>query len=267
MRFWLLAAMITLAGCASDDPGPAPVTEDPAGEEEQSDEQPQTGPEVPEEPPGSEVPEEPVDQNVPPTASLGAVTDGLLVQFAINGSDDDGDVLSWHLDVDGDGVIDAEGEELPAVHEAELEAGEYTAWLIVSDGTANATSEATFLLEEAAADPAWEPVVLEGAVDFSCEHCWSGSLTPVHCIGLQADANGYDCRWFTLDASYIGHPFTAEADDDGDVLFQDTCGGNDIEVFENAGNEAGVVPAGAGCAVLWNYADQNVSASVKLTIL
>lgn len=58
------------------------------------------------------------------------------VTFTIDASDDDGDELTWTLDVDGDQVPDAEGDELPTTYTHTYAEG-FTgnASLVVSDGT------------------------------------------------------------------------------------------------------------------------------------
>lgn len=90
--------------------------------------------------------------NAPPTANLTAnVTNGsapLSVSFNLTGDDADGDNLTWSLDVDGNGTVDAEGSDLPATFEFTYEAvGNYTAYLNVTDGQNTTTASLLIVVE------------------------------------------------------------------------------------------------------------------------
>ncbi len=70
----------------------------------------------------------------------------LNVTFTVDGSDVDGDALTWALDADGDAVADATGTglDLPAsVTYSYVAAGVYTATFSVSDGQATTTAQTT----------------------------------------------------------------------------------------------------------------------------
>ncbi|HLE47961.1 MAG TPA: PKD domain-containing protein [Candidatus Thermoplasmatota archaeon] len=86
--------------------------------------------------------------NAPPVASINAsVLVGkapLNVTFNLTGSDADGDVLNWTLDVDGDNATDASGAELPGNASFIYELpGLYNVTLKVSDGEAEAVANLT----------------------------------------------------------------------------------------------------------------------------
>lgn len=95
-------------------------------------------------------------ENTPPTANLTTdVPNGtapLNVTFTVEGADEDGDELTWTLDIDSDGTAEYNGSVVPdaLVHEF-TEPGNYTAVLTVSDGTANATANVTVAVEVGAA--------------------------------------------------------------------------------------------------------------------
>ena len=99
--------------------------------------------------------QEPVPKNnTAPNATLeaSAVTGvaPLAVTFTVNGTDADGDALSWVLDADGDGSEDANGTAVPATFDYTFDAeGQYTAFLTISDGEANATANVTVSVEPA----------------------------------------------------------------------------------------------------------------------
>lgn len=100
--------------------------------------------------------------NTPPTAKLSSDaqngTAPLNVTFSIEGTDADGDELSWTLDVDGDNESDYNGTNVPTafVHEY-VEAGNYTVVLNITDGQAFAESNVTIVVEgvPAAKEDAW----------------------------------------------------------------------------------------------------------------
>jgi len=83
------------------------------------------------------------DGNEPPTASFTASPDapeaGQQVSFDAAGSSDDSGIESYEWDFDGDGTVDATGEQVTNTFDA---AGEYTVELTVTDGD-GATDSAT----------------------------------------------------------------------------------------------------------------------------
>lgn len=67
------------------------------------------------------------------TAAAGSVRAGRAVTFTIAVADVDGDTVSWTLDADGDGVVDASGFGGRNVDHTYLQPGSYTARLAVVD--------------------------------------------------------------------------------------------------------------------------------------
>lgn len=80
--------------------------------------------------------------NSPPTGSISAVTNGTLAAFTLNGTDPDGDALSWTLAF-GDGNS-TNGTTLPATASHNYTAGgNFTANFTVSDGRHTAAYNVT----------------------------------------------------------------------------------------------------------------------------
>lgn len=146
-------ALLTLAlsGCASsDDRQPASVDQYTTSPEKDAADDDVQGNEKARETSkdAKNMTEEPVDENVAPEVALEV---GNLsaeapadITFTIDASDDDGDELAWTLDADGDGTTDTEGAgaDLPLNYTHSFtEAGNYTAVLVVSDGSAETTEE------------------------------------------------------------------------------------------------------------------------------
>lgn len=118
-------------------------------------------------PTATEQPLPAVEENTPPTATLATSIDGgevpFNVTFQMDGSDEDGDTLSWTLDVDGDAIPDAEGAELPAEHTHAYETeGVFTVTFTVSDGTDTAVQALVVNATAATVTPApTEPIQTE----------------------------------------------------------------------------------------------------------
>jgi len=148
MRRWirvltsLLLAATMLAGCTSenepqsDDVG---VDTDPSTSAAPSVDPsvPDTGEEKNGTPDPTEAPQP--EANVAPVAELVPdVTEGTVpfdVRFDLSAADEDGDELSWTLDVDGDGEVETEGTSLPADFTYTFDTvGDYTAVFSVTDG-------------------------------------------------------------------------------------------------------------------------------------
>jgi len=86
--------------------------------------------------------------NNPPTGAISAsIPSGavpLTVKFDLKGTDQDGDDLSWNLDLDGDGKTDKTGEALPATESYNYTvAGSYNVSFAISDGTDTVTYKVT----------------------------------------------------------------------------------------------------------------------------
>ncbi len=132
---WITFALviaISLSGCASEETTPEPNT-------------------------GSETAEQPTNQtvemanNTAPVASLAATamngTAPLFVDFTLNGTDADGDNLTWILSINGNET--ANGTSLPAMANATLDVGNHTILFTVFDG--NLSSEANLTISVVAA--------------------------------------------------------------------------------------------------------------------
>jgi PKD repeat protein len=105
--------------------------------------------------------------NKAPTAGLGAdKTSGpapLKVVFSLDGSDPDGDALSWSLDADGDGTPDATGNSLPKDLSFEYaQLGNYQVKLEVSDGKAVTPKALTIMVIDGSVE--LTPIVIEGTI-------------------------------------------------------------------------------------------------------
>lgn len=198
--------------------------------------------------------------NHPPTATvIAAPTNGsapLNVSFNLTGSDPDGHAINWILNLGDNATLN--GTLLPAnVTHNYTAAGNYSTRFTVRD-SANATVNVTVNITVTAGGSGGGggPVSLNGAVTTSCPLCQEeGSGVSV---SLRANHKGDDATWFTLPATYAGRPFaTTETEDlDSDVEFLATCtaGAASLGFFHGVDvHEKGVVPAGAGCAVLWTW--------------
>ena len=201
--------------------------------------------------------------NAAPSGSISASINGTNATFSLNGTDPDGDALSWELDF-GDGSTPATGDTLPATSSHPYAIGNHTANFTLSDGTASKSYEVAVAV---AGGSAAGPFVFAGDVEQDCATpCELG--TPVGsppvplpgskgCLGFKADMQGLDCLWTPLGPELADLPFTlVSTAGDPDLEFLDTCDpveGASLGTAYNAGPEAGFVPAGAGCAVLWEF--------------
>lgn len=167
--------------------------------------------------------------------------------------------LEWSLDAEGDGLVDAGGSTFPVevVHSFAL-AGVYDALVVLSgDGD---PLEQTVTVEVTGV----EPVVLQGSTSVASgpQKRDTGHLD---CVGFQIGQDGMDCIWFELDGM---DGWTFKADSDGpvaDVEFLTTCdprATSSLGMF--TGNASGKVPAGSGCALLWDYG--SIPATMTLTL-
>lgn len=211
-------------------------------------------------------------QNRAPVGSISASMNGTTATFALTGSDPDGDALSWTL-VFGDATTAATGTTLPANVTHEYTLGNYTANFTVTDGKASADYQAT--LQVAAGVPA-NIVVASGDVSancaLACEACDPAGAVgcvplPVFpgasgCLSFYASATPapvptVDCLVVPLPAAAAGAGFTlTSTGGDPDAEFFDVCDpvmGVSLGTSWQSGPEAGTVPAGAGCAILWEF--------------
>lgn len=142
MRSWMVLLLITVAFAGCSDPEPTGLDaqqSDPASEPEKKE------PAAPPEPPAPE-------PNTAPTAGLTIdVTSGeapLNVTFTLTGDDADGDELTWSLDLDDDGTIDEQGDELPASIVHTYPVGNWTARFVVYDGEDEAEATVGVTVDE-----------------------------------------------------------------------------------------------------------------------
>lgn len=150
----LILATFLLAGCASKNGTPA--GSDPSGSDG-GNPSGTGGTDASGTDPGATDPTGTSDPTTPPantaptvnlTASVLNGTAPLEVTFTVAATDAEGDVLSWTLDGNGDGAVDATGEDLPASANVTFaEPGVYTATVNVTDGefTVNATQVITVI--------------------------------------------------------------------------------------------------------------------------
>lgn len=258
MRTWLIIALLTavaLSGCAGEDPQDV----DDAGPSDDGDAGGDGGNGTAGDASGSGGEatgnETDVESNTPPAGELTAdVTNGTApfnVTFTLEGSDEDGDDLSWTFDADGDGTFEAEGDggDFPATYDhSYAQNGTYNATLTVSDGQ-NSTSQTVTINAIAAAGPA-------GPVQ---EYSGSFITSPYGCIAnawINSPATtGNVFLAFTPDPETYGLDFTVTFDT-GDVpseenLIQFWGGGN--PVGEASGPDdvlEGTVPEGADTAYI-----------------
>jgi PKD repeat protein len=208
-----------------------------------------------------------------PTATLSAnLTEGsapLNVTLSVNATDADGDALSWSLDF-GDGSAPANGTSANGTVATTLvhafAAGNHTAVLNVTSGGATATANVTITVLAGAGGVLIDETL---HVIFGCELCTDGEGEAIPCIGLGAGRNEGDCAWVVLPADAAGRTFTVTGTSPSPVPVDDFNDANpdiavlsacDIEASvllfqagDTDGDETGVIPAGAGCLVAWDY--------------
>ena len=122
------------------------------------------------------------------TASISQGDVPVDVAFTFEGTDPDGDELSWTFDADGDGTAEADGTELPASYDhSYADVGTYTANLTISDGDLSVSYEAIINATEAAVAPVeFKQIVITGTI--------SGMYVAVPLVGgdYLTDPNHHD---------------------------------------------------------------------------
>jgi hypothetical protein len=210
--------------------------------------------------------------NSPPSGSISATTNGTLAAFALNGTDPDGDALSWTLAF-GDGNS-TNGTALPTTASHNYTAsGNFTAAFTVSDGKDSVAYNVTLTV---AAGGGGTFFVFSGAVKANCATQCEGCdpASSVVCAPVAAGAfgcgsfnagstpvgngaQGNDCIWTALPDGAAGRAFTAASTaGDPDLDFIDVCNvvdGANTKSSWSAGPEAGTVPAGFPCVVIWEF--------------
>ena len=217
-----------------------------------------------------------VSTNQPPTATLLANATGavpLNVTFVLNATDNDGDALTWTLSF-GDtasqnGTFPAAlgNASKPFQHTANVthlyaSGGAYNATLSLSDG--KATTNVTLRLNVTAGTP-FEQFVAEGTPDLPCPQCSNAGANTG--IGYRAGVNELDSFFVDIPEGAPGQPFTlVSSGGDPDMVFRDSCEGGAAvgDTFLAAGPEAGTVPDGAKCALMWE--PEGAGSTITLTI-
>ena len=202
--------------------------------------------------------------NQPPTGSISAAINGTAVTFSLAGSDPDGDELSWTLDF-GDGTAAEDGTALPANATHTYAVGNYTANFTLDDGAATKTYEVPVAVAGGASAGG---LTFEGSVsaycalctDFAAEQVGSpipGSFMPS--ASWNSGEQGVDSVWVAVPAELAGHAFVATSSlADVGVAAMSACGpsGKVIELHDDEGTpENGVIPAGTGCLLMWEFLD------------
>ncbi|MDX1450365.1 MAG: PKD domain-containing protein [Acidimicrobiia bacterium] len=294
MALLLLAA--SLAGCTDD--GPTEDPENPDGMDGSDDMCPDLGNVTATRPgpDGCDV------ANSAPVATLVAnVTAAEVpfdVLFSFNASDADGDVLEWTFDADGDGTADLEGIDLPGeLVFAFADPGLYTANFTVDDGdaahwatvTVNATAPAATGNSTGNAT-SFDPILVTLEMVEGCELCIDSELIPTvgqlgaqGCIGFHLGINEIDCGWVEIPPEAIGTPFSVRSeltgqiqavtgtDGDPDVEFYDTCSASGTSLGIQRTDappdfEAGIIPDGAGCLIVFEFHWPNLGHMVEVSI-
>ncbi len=194
--------------------------------------------------------------NTAPVASLVASavngTAPLNVTFTLDGSDADGDNLTWTFSVNGTEI--ETGDVLPADVSYVFGEGNHTVTLTVNDGVAGNETLHTIVAADAVTPPPTGPIV-----DFT--GTWT-SNGPVECVyGFLADLEGVTFAQTSLPAEASGMPFTADFEGAvpgayyGISWFSSAGWMSDSEADPVLGTSiSGAIPGGATTAYFWNCA-------------
>jgi hypothetical protein len=202
--------------------------------------------------------------NQPPSGSVSAAINGTQVTFSLAGSDADGDELSWTLDY-GDGSDGEDGTTLPANVTHAYAVGNYTANFTLDDGTATKSYEVPVAVTGGAGASG---LVFEGTVSAYCGLCTdfageqAGSPLPgafMPSASWNSGEQGTDSVWVAIPAELAGHAFVATTSlADVGVAAMSACEPTAavLELHDDEGTpENGVIPAGTGCLLLWEFLD------------
>ncbi len=156
----------------------------------------------------------------------------------------DGDDTPWRLDVDADGIMEYEGDGLPAEVEHVFDrVGARAAVLYAHGGQILAVTE--YVIEGP------EPLV-EWAEMRLIAHSMKGITQHRDCVGLITGEPEMDCIVLSLDAD--GMHYLLGGGPNPWVTFLETCDVASASLEFNRGESlGGQVPEGAGCAVVWAY--------------
>lgn len=222
-------------------------------------------------------PPEPTDHA--PTAILLADkrngTAPMAVNFTIDAQDLESPTVTWQLTY-GDGSAPLTTGTLPVtVRHNYTSPGLYTATFRVRDGAGGETTRT------ASIHALWDgftPFYFNATLDNPCAGCaaaFQAGATGAQagCAGFRLEVQGADCVWTPLPANATSRAWTAETRGtlgqqiagDVAVAFTETCDSDTAPVAEYdeaiadptttpptmTGDEAGLVPQGAGCVVLY----------------
>lgn len=205
----------------------------------------------------------PGEGNQAPTATASVVVNGTSANFTLDGSDPDGDALSWELSF-GDGSANLTGTALPHNATHTYVAGAYNATFVVSDG-ATATNKTIAVTVTGSGAATTQTFSSSYAIDNPA--CYGG---PYDAYPSNASPSGEVAEFLsyaslTLDAGTLGQPFvvtfvSGAASDH--ILFLDAAGETISDTATGIPDDAdweitGTVPANAATAVF--YGCQNLA--------
>jgi hypothetical protein len=198
-------------------------------------------------------------QNRAPAGSISVAVNGTNATFTLTGSDPDGDTIVWDLAYgDGNGT---NATSLPAnVTHAYPSTGNFTANFTITDGASPVTYDVVLNVTGGAGGT----LAVFSEAQATPSNPGNSATVPVAnayllgaggCASFNAEMSGGDCVFFVLLPEYAGHAFTATADaGDPDLEFWANCDPSElfgVGGFVNDGPEAGTIPDGAGCVILW----------------
>jgi PKD repeat protein len=147
----------------------------------------------------------PTGTNHAPVANLTASTLSgaapMTVNFTLNGTDAEGDALSWTLTY-GNASANVTGTVLPAnaTHVFDA-AGTFNVTLVISDGKLSANATVTIVVSAAAA-------AATGFTPIDATKSWTVSFGGAFEYGLGCYEDGVDCAYFDLGNQAVGRAFT-----------------------------------------------------------
>lgn len=269
MRFLvgLALVLVALSGCSDDGPSEAsklnPSTSTSTTTSTTTTQTSQPAPQP-----------EPTPSNTAPSVVLSASpasgTAPLEVVFTLNGTDADGDALTWSLDLDGDGIGDVDGSDLPAQHTATLDAGNHTATLTVDDGQETATSSVEIQVAAPEAPAPEGPIqVVDGTYTVPFEGCTiaypsvqagqdlatlaGGDLDEVSRVQFDVDPATYGLPFTVTWSHDVGYLYAALAFTDAEGTVLGSVGTDPTAQEAGMGDlsKEGTVPADAVFGIAW----------------
>lgn len=186
--------------------------------------------------------------NRAPTGTVSAAVNGTNATFTMNGTDLDGDELTWTLDF-GDGAA-ANGTDLPATSQHAYTVGNYTANLTISDGEAQSSYEVAVVVAAGAAGGSQE-----AAGDWVAGSLINGCLSDF-ILGdpnYPAELDGVTYASFAIDPVTYGQPFSFDITSpapftDPGLTMLDADG---AILYDSVAVLSDVVPAGAVTGYFW----------------